>query len=353
MASELLPCPFCGSERAATIPANKKSTERLFPIVRCMGCFTDVPGKTNDFSLECTTAIERWNTRPTPVAPVSPDAAGKCGELETVGNISEECLSELKQMLCGEIHPCNDIGDVTDADIELVTRSQAAELLAAERHERDMLKADFNDINAERQRWRDRAEKAEADNAAKVEQERLRFEGDLDKWMKIIGAGITGYQPEAYALMDLACHELVKLRSDISAIAGHVDCEADSDSILHIIRDLEADNAAKDARVNGFEGLMDSLCEILKSERDIGDVVGALEALNGRNEALEAKLAAAERALETKSAANEALSKSVVESIDTEKRLREALTEIASFTQTTDLLWWQQRARAALGGKMS
>lgn len=47
-----------------------------------------------------------------------------------------------------------------------------------------------------------------------AEQERLRFEGDLDKWMKIIGSGITGYQPEAYALMDLACEELVKLRAD-------------------------------------------------------------------------------------------------------------------------------------------
>lgn len=42
--------------------------------------------------------------------------------------------------------------------------------------------------------------------------ERLHFEGDLDKWMKIIGAGITGYQPEAYAVMDQACEELVKLR---------------------------------------------------------------------------------------------------------------------------------------------
>lgn len=45
-----------------------------------------------------------------------------------------------------------------------------------------------------------------------VEQERLRFEGDLDKWMKIIGAGITGYQPEAYAVMDISCRELVRKR---------------------------------------------------------------------------------------------------------------------------------------------
>lgn len=48
-----------------------------------------------------------------------------------------------------------------------------------------------------------------------AEQERLRFEGDLDKWMKIIGASVTGYQPEAYALMDLACNELVKLRCEV------------------------------------------------------------------------------------------------------------------------------------------
>lgn len=53
-------------------------------------------------------------------------------------------------------------------------------------------------------------------NAAEVE--RLRFEGDLDKWMKIIGAGITGYQPEAYAVMDLACEELVKGRQVIETL---------------------------------------------------------------------------------------------------------------------------------------
>lgn len=45
------------------------------------------------------------------------------------------------------------------------------------------------------------------------EDERLRFEGDLDKWMKMLGTGITGYQPEAYAVMDDACRELVKLRA--------------------------------------------------------------------------------------------------------------------------------------------
>jgi hypothetical protein len=56
-----------------------------------------------------------------------------------------------------------------------------------------------------------------------AEEERLRFEGDLDKWMKIIGAGITGYQPEAYAIMDLACEELVRSRSEIAKLREALD----------------------------------------------------------------------------------------------------------------------------------
>lgn len=47
-----------------------------------------------------------------------------------------------------------------------------------------------------------------------AEQERLRFEGDLDKWMHILGSGVSGYQPEAYAFMDAACAELVRRRSE-------------------------------------------------------------------------------------------------------------------------------------------
>lgn len=50
------------------------------------------------------------------------------------------------------------------------------------------------------------------------EDERLRFEGDLDRWMKTLGAGITGYQPEAYAVMDDACAELVRARDRIAAL---------------------------------------------------------------------------------------------------------------------------------------
>jgi hypothetical protein len=56
-------------------------------------------------------------------------------------------------------------------------------------------------------------EAADAPAVTSAERERLRFEGDLDKWMKKLGAGITGYQPEAYAIMDLAIDDLVRLRA--------------------------------------------------------------------------------------------------------------------------------------------
>lgn len=123
----------------------------------------------------------------------------------------------------------------SDQEGDYVTRSQAEELLAAER-------------------------------ARAAEKERLRFEDDLDKWMKIIGSGITGYQPEAYALMDLACQELVTLR---------------------------ADNAAKDARIKELE---ETKAVIAADKKTLLD----LAATNGdKVTALEAKLAAAEQALKT------------------------------------------------------
>lgn len=56
-AETLKPCPFCGGERASPIPANRASEDRHYPIVRCMGCYMDMPGETGDFSIGCRTAI--------------------------------------------------------------------------------------------------------------------------------------------------------------------------------------------------------------------------------------------------------------------------------------------------------
>ncbi|MCX2697868.1 hypothetical protein [Ochrobactrum chromiisoli] len=71
------------------------------------------------------------------------------------------------------------------------------------------------------------------------------------------------------------------------------------------LKQARANNAALTARVNGFEGFLDDLAEILGCERDIGDVVNELDAINNRAEALEAQLAAARKALE---ATHEAIS---------------------------------------------
>lgn len=327
MASELKPCPFCQYKAHEWIRGNKK-----------MACCDnmDCPCR----AIVCT--VEQWNTRPAPAATdtglIPPDATGKCEELVTP-ELRQE-IFELAKDLFWSVDGNQRLWSGEEREIYgiraamRIARSQAVELLAAERHERDMLKADFNDINAERQRWRDRAEKAEADNAAKVEQERLRFEGDLDKWMKIIGAGITGYQPEAYALMDLACHELVKLRSDISAIAGHVDCEADSDSILHIIRELEADNAALTARVEELDRCHEGTIDLCNQK-------------TAQIEALEAKLAAAEKALEPFAA--------VLEDYDPDWEGDDvtAVLVVGSVTHYGITLGDFRQARAALGWKPS
>ncbi|MBA8846216.1 hypothetical protein FHW02_004306 [Ochrobactrum sp. RH1CCR137] len=178
----------------------------------------------------------------------APDATGKCGELVTVkplyGPKTNICWTQdntpKEHRKIVQLMPEGDY----------VTRSQAEELLAAERAEKEAWKNASIEL--------DKAQEAiEADHAAKVEQERLRFEGDLDKWMKIIGAGITGYQPEAYALMDLACEELVKLRADNAALTARV-------------KELRIDRAAWEAVAT----------DIRKQAK-----------------ALEAKLAAAEKAL--------------------------------------------------------
>ena len=70
--------------------------------------------------------------------------------------------------------------------------------------------------------WLKQIEPLLADRASQEERiredERLRLEGDLDRWMKTLGAGITGYQPEAYAVMDAACAELVRARARIAAL---------------------------------------------------------------------------------------------------------------------------------------
>ncbi len=63
----LKPCPFCGSTDHMVLPPTcdldspYDPNDRAFPIIRCMRCFIDVPGK--DFDASGKTAIDHWNRR--------------------------------------------------------------------------------------------------------------------------------------------------------------------------------------------------------------------------------------------------------------------------------------------------
>lgn len=62
-APELMPCPFCGGSRVLVLRAEKGSEHRIYPMVRCMGCYLDLPGKNGDYSADGKSAVAAWNTR--------------------------------------------------------------------------------------------------------------------------------------------------------------------------------------------------------------------------------------------------------------------------------------------------
>lgn len=91
---KLLPCPFCGASDAMPLRAHRDSQERLFPIVRCMSCFVDVPGKNDDYRPDARSAIEHWNARPAPrVGDDVVEAMAKV--IENAGYYSESYSKEL------------------------------------------------------------------------------------------------------------------------------------------------------------------------------------------------------------------------------------------------------------------
>lgn len=136
MASELKPC-ICGK------------TPRL-DIKKGLAGITKVPFYREQIMCRCGVsskifkaprkAVEAWNTRhgtltnegttiPTPVAPVSPDATGKCEELVTVGYAPSEYDMGLdyQQLGISRLYPKS----CASGAVAVVTRSQAVELLAA------------------------------------------------------------------------------------------------------------------------------------------------------------------------------------------------------------------------------
>jgi hypothetical protein len=65
--ADMKPCPFCGSGNQTMLgPTCQRHDEydpntRAFPIIRCGGCFTDVPG--TDWDNSGNSAVAAWNRR--------------------------------------------------------------------------------------------------------------------------------------------------------------------------------------------------------------------------------------------------------------------------------------------------
>ncbi|WP_210268075.1 hypothetical protein [Brucella intermedia] len=124
------------------------------------------------------------------------------------------------------------------------------------------------------------------------------------------------YRKDGFLVRELVTRsqavELLAAKDEqISAIAGHLDCEADSDSILHTIREIEADKAIYKERAETAEADNAALTAKLETANALvtcccGDPVDAHNMGSGHSPVdqyhyalmqLEAKLAAAEKAL--------------------------------------------------------
>lgn len=201
MASELEPCPFCSKTmmlRSALWPSEgdadaiihadptdcpmlgfsdgsadgsiiekwncSLSNEDDFPsdgsCVRCGSVPRNANGLCNTCLDEDAERLE--NTRTTPVAPVSPDTDGKCGELVTVAQAHFDEFGEFDDIAWIKgFHPHPEC-------IQLVTRSQAEELLAGRDVVIETQANSIDKLERKVRHWQERAEKAEADNAAQA-----------------------------------------------------------------------------------------------------------------------------------------------------------------------------------------
>ncbi|KAB2675877.1 hypothetical protein F9K85_13275 [Brucella tritici] len=133
MASELKPCPFCGyalsiDEGICPIPdaVDEDTGEWKFTGICCPSCAVFLPKQRED--TEVSEGVEAWNTRPAP-------AATDTG-LKTIGFVPPMFVE-------GKGADYNDIFrsvSIAENYTAVVTRSQAEELLAAERAEKEALR---------------------------------------------------------------------------------------------------------------------------------------------------------------------------------------------------------------------
>lgn len=130
-----------------------------------------------ELMLQAAELLDEKMYRPTPVAPVSPDATGKCGEPSKMSDDLKDRLVtvETQYRPHGIWTPYRGMVSNKNPPVRyLVDRSQAEELLATERAEREVVernrdaaRENFLTMQKSAAKLLERAEKAEADNAAK------------------------------------------------------------------------------------------------------------------------------------------------------------------------------------------
>lgn len=84
--------------------------------------------------------------------------------------------------------------------------------------------------------------------------------GSFDGWSKSLGWGLTGIQPECFAMMDASVRELVEARKQLDAISAAIGSTRFMDppdggdvSLVDQVRRMRAELEAKEARLAALE----------------------------------------------------------------------------------------------------
>ncbi|UYT57729.1 hypothetical protein OHI65_14760 [Brucella sp. MAB-22] len=267
MASELKPCPLCSADPSSKFTDIKAA-------IWCEPCGLHMEYSTAMVSLRIAEEhqrgilTKRWNTRPTPVAPLSPDATGKYRELETVEH--QYWHNQTYEWLpTGFPDRYRKDGFLVR---ELVTRSQAEELLAAERAESDRLAS------------------IASQQMARAEQTELK-----ERWLKEMVTTVISNP--------IGSVQHYRSVEDARLALGNPEAAlSENEKLIQRAQKAEADNAAQAARI---EELIGTNIAVARRQEELANQLAETKGLfktaddlawqrGAAIEALEAKLAAAE-----------------------------------------------------------
>lgn len=303
MASEMKPCPFCGSNQLSFRSTPDMDTDGKFHRISCNECGASSRAT---FAMDaCPLFYEElrnvWNTRPAP-------AATDTG-LETVGFVANGYFSQPRsERDWDEIFQSVRTPENFTA---VVTRSQAEELLAAERAENNRLR-EINKAHCE-------TVNTLTISGARLDDTIRKLKADAENFADEIKEAAYEAWPEA--------NDVGSDAPDIIRQLGRERAEflAEVEDLKDKLYRAEADNAAQAARIKELEAVYERLGQQALKDRnlrneaqsdadlwrfsvDMGDHPSLLVKVWKQRKALEAKLAAAEKVREAAIELDEAIS---------------------------------------------